>query len=67
MIAFNKLSKKAKKEIAERYLYRGSCHAIARKSGGGYKVRFVNTREEIPDGWEKVESVSREILEEQLV
>lgn len=63
MIKFNKLSLESKKEIAERYLYRGSCHAIARKRGLGYQVDFVDTIAEMPDGWQAVESVSREELE----
>ena len=63
MIKFNKLSRKAKKEVAERYLYRGMCQAIARKRGLGYEVDFVNDVSEMADGWQTVESVSREELE----
>jgi hypothetical protein len=63
MLKFNKLSRKAKKEVAETYLYRGHCQAIAKKHGLGYSVDFVNTQAEMPEGWETIESVSREELE----
>lgn len=63
MIKFNKLSRKAKKEVAERYLYRGHCQAIARKHGLGYSLDFVNDASETPDGWQTVESVGRDELE----
>jgi hypothetical protein len=66
MIKFNKLSRKAKKEVAECYLYRGHCHAIAKKHGLGYRLDFVNTLDEMPNGWKVVESVSREELETHL-